>query len=216
MLLDLHTHSTASDDSRATVEQYVKWIDVLRRKGSHIDGFVLTEHRHFDHNLDYSYLSSDSGLVILKGAELDTDSGHFLVYGVNSCITNRLDFTNVDLRAVELVSICDEFGAIAVPAHPGRVGIGFAEFVKDGLSEFGSIETVEQLNGSNRPGEGERAQEMVEKYGFKGTGGSDAHIVSAIGTCLTKFQNYINSEEDLVKELRTMNFEAVTINEVSS
>ena len=80
MLLDLHTHSTASDDSRATVEQYVKWINLIRRKGGHIDGFVLTEHRQFDHGLDYSNLSSDSGLLILKGAELDTDSGHFLEY----------------------------------------------------------------------------------------------------------------------------------------
>ena len=216
MLLDLHTHSTASDDSRATVEQYVKWINLIRRKGGHIDGFVLTEHRQFDHGLDYSNLSSDSGLLILKGAELDTDSGHFLVYGVNSSVTNRLDFSNVNLSAVELVSICDEFGAIAIPAHPGRVGIGFAEFVKDDLLEFGSIKIVERLNGSNRPGEGERAQEIVEKFGFKGTGGSDAHIVSAIGTCLTKFENDIHSEEELVRELRSLDFIAVTAEEVST
>ena len=216
MLLDLHTHSTASDDSRASVEQYVKWINLIRRKGGHIDGFVLTEHRQFDHDLDYSNLSSDSGLLILKGAELDTDSGHFLVYGVNSSVTNRLDFSNVNLSAVELVSICDEFGAIAIPAHPGRVGIGFAEFVKDDLLEFGSIKIVERLNGSNRPGEGERAQEIVEKFGFKGTGGSDAHIVSAIGTCLTKFENDIHSEEDLVRELRSLDFIAVTTAEVST
>ena len=216
MLLDLHTHSTASDDSRATVEQYVKWINLIRRKGGHIDGFVLTEHRQFDHGLDYSNLSSDSGLLILKGAELDTDSGHFLVYGVNSSVTNRLDFSNVNLSAVELVSICDEFGAIAIPAHPGRVGIGFAEFIKDDLLEFGSIKIVERLNGSNRPGEGERAQEIVEKFGFKGTGGSDAHIVSAIGTCLTKFENDIHSEEDLVRELRSLDFIAVTAEAVST
>ena len=43
MLLDLHTHSVASDDSRATVEQYIKWANVLRKKGKSIDGFVLTE-----------------------------------------------------------------------------------------------------------------------------------------------------------------------------
>ena len=210
MLLDLHTHSTASDDSRATVEQYAKWSNVIRKKGGYIDGFVLTEHRQFDHHIDYSQLSSESGLLILKGAELDTDSGHFLVYGVNSAITNRIDFSNVNLRAVDLVSICDEYGGIAIPAHPGRVGIGFAEFIKDGISEFQSVKTVEQLNGSNRPGEGERAQEIVEKHGFKGTGGSDAHIVSAIGTCMTKFENDITNEEELVRELRSTKFEAVT------
>ena len=39
MIFDLHTHSTLSDDSRASVEQYIKWITVLRRKGYNIDGF---------------------------------------------------------------------------------------------------------------------------------------------------------------------------------
>ena len=29
MLLDLHTHSVSSDDSRATAEQYAKWAGVL-------------------------------------------------------------------------------------------------------------------------------------------------------------------------------------------
>ena len=216
MLLDLHTHSTASDDSRATVEQYVKWGDVIRKKGGNIDGFVLTEHRQFDHNLDYSRLSSESGLLILKGAELDTDSGHFLVYGITSEITNRLDFSNVNLRAVDLVYTCDEYGAIAIPAHPGRTGIGFAEFIKDGVAEFQSIRTVELLNGSNRPGEGERAEQLVEKYGFRGTGGSDAHIVSAIGTCMTKFASAITNEQDLVKELRSLKFEAVTAADTSN
>ena len=48
LFIDLHTHSTSSDDSRATVEQYVKWVGVLRKKRYWIDGFVLTEHRKFD------------------------------------------------------------------------------------------------------------------------------------------------------------------------
>ncbi len=52
MFLDLHTHSISSDDSRATVEQYVKWVDVLRRRRFRMDGFVLTEHRKFDFNKD--------------------------------------------------------------------------------------------------------------------------------------------------------------------
>ena len=48
MFLDLHSHSVSSDDSRATVEQYLKWIHVLRKRGFQADGIVLTEHRKFD------------------------------------------------------------------------------------------------------------------------------------------------------------------------
>jgi hypothetical protein len=56
MFLDLHSHSVSSDDSRATVEQYLKWIQVLRKREYTVDGFVLTEHRKFDSHLDYSRL----------------------------------------------------------------------------------------------------------------------------------------------------------------
>ena len=53
MYLDLHCHSVSSDDSRATVEQYLKWIQVLRKRGHTVDGIVLTEHRKFDFDQDY-------------------------------------------------------------------------------------------------------------------------------------------------------------------
>ena len=52
LYLDMHSHSVSSDDSRATVEQYVKWIQVLRKRGHTVDGIVLTEHRKFDFDKD--------------------------------------------------------------------------------------------------------------------------------------------------------------------
>ena len=34
MIIDMHSHSVFSDDSRATVEQYAKWISkVVKKKG---------------------------------------------------------------------------------------------------------------------------------------------------------------------------------------
>ena len=208
MFLDLHSHSVSSDDSRATVEQYVKWAPVIRRKGHRIDGFVLTEHRGFDFDKDYSALARDSGLVILKGSELDTNYGHFLVYGVTDELARRVDLAHVGLDAVELISAADDCGAIAVPAHPGRFGVGLYEFMDNG-ADFSGIRVVERLNGSNRPGEQQRAEELISKYGYLGTGGSDAHLVSAIGTCMTHFDNPISSEQDLVRELKAGRFHAV-------
>ena len=100
--LDLHSHSVASDDSRATVEQYVKWVKVLRRKGHQINGFVLTEHRQFDAENDYSYMQAESDVQILKGSELDTDCGHFLVYGVGEALLKEVNFAEVGLNAPPL------------------------------------------------------------------------------------------------------------------
>ena len=114
MLLDLHTHSVASDDSRATVDQYIKWVNVLRRKGIEIDGFVLTEHRQFNHDIDYVPLSRKSGVTVLRGAELDTDAGHFLVYGITESLSANIDFLDLSMNAEKLVMLCDKFGAIAI------------------------------------------------------------------------------------------------------
>ena len=210
MLLDLHTHSVSSDDSRATVEEYAKWIGVLRRKGHRIDGFVLTEHRHFDFDQDYSALSRDHDVVILKGSELDTNYGHFLVYGVTEALTTAIDFSDVGADAIKLVKAAEECGGIAIPAHPGRFGIGLCEFMENG-ADFSSIRVVEHLNGSNRAGEQERAEELIERYGHLGTGGSDAHMVSAIGSCMTRFDSPITDEQELVRELRSGNFQAVRL-----
>ena len=212
MFLDLHTHSVASDDSRATVEQYVKWIGMLRRKGYRIDGFVLTEHRQFDFDRDYSALAAEGDVLILKGAELDTRVGHFLVFGITPELTRRIDLTDVGMDAMELMRVAAETGGIAIPAHPGRFGIGLYEFMGNG-TDYSGLTIVEHLNGSNRPGEQGRAEELIAKYGYKGTGGSDAHLVSAIGACMTEFERPVATEEELVRELISGDFRAVRLEE---
>ena len=214
MFIDLHTHSVSSDDSRAKVEQYVKWVGVLRRKGYRLDGFVLTEHRKFDFDKDYSALAAANDVLVLKGSELDTNCGHFLVYGVNEELASRIDLGDVHMDAPELVQVAEECGAIAFPAHPGRFGIGFCEYVGE-VDGFDSVRIVERLNGSNRPGEQERADELIDEYGYLGTGGSDAHVVSAIGSCLTQFDGEVRSETDIVELLRAGAFRAVRLEDTA-
>ena len=215
MFLDLHSHSTSSDDSRATVEQFVKWAGVIRRKGYRIDGFVLTEHRKFDFDKDYAQLGRDNDLLILKGSELDTNCGHFLVYGVTEELTSRVNFADVAMDAPTLVNAALECGGIAVPAHPGRYGIGLYEFIDSG-ADFSAISVVEHLNGSNRPGEQERAEELIERMGYRTVGGSDAHSVSAIGACMTSFENPIADVADLVSELRAGAYRPVRLEETAA
>ena len=215
MFIDLHTHSVSSDDSRATVEQYVKWVGVLRRKGYRMDGFVLTEHRKFDFDKDYSALAAENDVLVLKGSELDTNCGHFLVYGVTETLTSRIDFGNVHMDAAELVRSAEECGAIAIPAHPGRFGIGFCEYVGE-VDGFDGVQVVERLNGSNRPGEQERADALIDQRGYLGTGGSDAHVVSAIGSCMTQFDGKVRSEADLVELLRAGAFRAVHLDDATA
>jgi len=199
MILDLHTHSEASEDSRAPVEAYLKWL-VRKRSILPIDGIVLTEHRQWSQRVDYRSLEDQYGLLILRGAEVETDYGHILVYGVNDRITERFDFTNVRLSAQELVPAVTEMGGIALPCHPGRPTIGLYEHYATKPPIEGVV-AVEALNGGSRRGENERVHELIERHGYRAFGGSDSHLVSLIGVCATEFDCGIRTTDDLVAAL---------------
>jgi predicted metal-dependent phosphoesterase TrpH len=208
MYLDMHSHSVSSDDSRATVEQYLKWIQVLRKRGHTVDGIVLTEHRKFDADLDYSTLAEQYNVLVLKGSELDTMYGHFLVYGVTEPLTREINFADVRMDARELMKAASQHGAVALPAHPGRFGIGLVDYMEKGET-FADVGIVELLNGGSRQGENERASELCSQEGYLGIGGSDAHLTSHIGTCLTNFEESISNEQELVEAIHGGRFKPV-------
>jgi predicted metal-dependent phosphoesterase TrpH len=210
MYFDLHCHSVSSDDSRATVEQYLKWIQVLRKRNYEVDGIVLTEHRKFDFDKDYSELAANYGVIVLKGSELDTRYGHFLVYNVTKQLANDIDFSDVRMDARDLMRAASHHGSLAIPAHPGRFGIGLIEFMNQG-EVFEDIKIVERLNGGGRPGENERADELCESKGYLGTGASDAHLASHVCTCMTRFEANIQTEYDLVEALGSGEFMPVKL-----
>ena len=214
MYFDLHCHSVSSDDSRATVEQYLKWIQVLRKRGYTVDGIVLTEHRKFDFDKDYAQLANDYGVVVLKGSELDTRFGHFLVYNVSQGLADDIDFADVRMDARELMKAAQHHGALAIRAHPGRFGIGLVEFMDKG-EIFEDVKIVERLNGGGRPGENERADELCDSQGYLGTGASDAHLASHVCVCMTNFEMDISNETDLVAALLSGNFSPVRLEETS-
>jgi predicted metal-dependent phosphoesterase TrpH len=142
---------------------------------------------------------------VLKGSELDTRFGHFLVYGVNDGLTSDIDFTDVKLDARELMKAARHHGAIALPAHPGRFGIGLVDYMASG-EEFPDVNIVERLNGGSRAGENERAAELCQEKGYLGIGCSDAHLASHICTCVTNFQADIRNEQGLVEALLSGDF----------
>jgi len=207
MILDLHTHSIKSDDGRAKVRNYCQWI---RSREIAIDGFVLTEHRQWDGESDYAELAREFDLTILKASEVETDYGHVLVFGVNDALTRAFDFGNIHLSLADVIAACNGNDAIAVPCHPGRKRVGMAAHMET-LGVPAGVRIVETLNGGSRDGEDDIALEMAQRHHYLGIGGSDAHIVSHIGRCATKFPNPVNTERELVEALRAERFTAVSL-----
>src|SRR5262247_653225 len=186
MILDMHLHSERSDDSRAPVEAYLK---LLQRKRDErpLDGIVLTEHRQFDLRRDFRPLEDQYGVRILNAAEVETDYGHVLVYGVNADILARFDFTNVRLPAQEVITEVTRLGGVALPCHPGRPNVGLCAHYQTKPPLEGVV-AVEALNGGSKKGEDARVQELIVRYGYGAYGGSDSHLVSFVGICATQFE----------------------------
>ena len=207
MILDLHSHSIKSDDGRAKVGNYCQWI---RSRNIGIDGFVLTEHRQFDFESDYSGLAEQFGLVILKGSEVETEYGHVLVFGVTEPLTHEFDFASVALSLEGVIEACDRHDAVAVPCHPGRKRVGMGAHIET-LGPPKGVRIVETRNGGSRGDEDDIAHRMADRFNYIGIGGSDAHIVSQIGRCATRFPNPVTSESELVEALRAEDFEAISL-----
>jgi predicted metal-dependent phosphoesterase TrpH len=205
MILDLHNHSIKSDDGRAKVENYCQWI---RRRGLPIDGFVLTEHRQWDGESDYRGLEDQHGLLILKGSEVETEYGHVLLFGVNDDLVHAFDFARIDLPLAKVLEVAARCGAFAVPCHPGRPKVGMRAHI-EARGPVAGVEVIETLNGGSRGRENDDALELAAVHGWRGVGGSDAHIVSHVGRCATRFENPIRDEQDLVRELRLGRYEAI-------
>ena len=174
---------------------------------------MLTEHRQFDPAVSYDALAEQYETVVLRGAELETEVGHVLVYGISEEFARRFDLSSVHLPSAEIFRVARETGGFAVGAHAGRASIGLAEHVAAGYSLEGVVEAVETLNGGSSDAENALALELAQEHGLGCVGGSDAHYVSAIGRCLTAFARPITTIEDLVAELASGDYYPVTIEE---
>lgn len=207
MIIDLHTHSIVSDDGRAKVENYCRWI---RKRSIPLDGFVLTEHRLFDDASDYRPLEDEFGLSIMKASEVETNYGHVLVFGVNADLRAAFDFGAIGLPLENVVRESERCGAIAVPCHPGRTKVGMCAHI-DSLGPVEGVRVIETLNGGSRGNENEMAAALADREGYQRVGGSDSHIVSHIGRCATRIGRSIEDVGDLVSALREGDCEAVAL-----
>ena len=73
---------------------------------------------------------------------------------------------------------------------------------------------IEVRSGGSRKGEDEKSQSLADRHGYLGVGGSDAHIVSHIGRCATRFPREIRDERMVDFELVPQS--AVSMNDVLS
>ena len=201
MILDMHVHTAASDDSIATIEGYIDLIQAYRQFHP-FDGFVLTEHRSYTPGLNLQRYWDTHGVRIFQGIEMDTNLGHLLVYGINDRVLERFDVTKRMHDGRRIIPELASLGAFAAPSHPFRESV-FGPIMERNPGEIAGMHTIEAHNGQNRPEQNSRAADLCERHGLRALGGSDAHYVSPLWflTCATNFEDIITSEAELVEAL---------------
>lgn len=185
--IDLHVHSTASPDSRATIEQVA---DAAANAG--LNGFALTDHNSI---LGWRWIDRIREryprLFVVPGVEVSTKEGHLLVYGVSELPPIRRPLE-------ETVEWVERHGGVAVLAHPLRLahGVGAA------LARRARVHAIESLNGHNSEVTNARAELIAAHRAIGTTGGSDAHDGESVGRAFTIFPEEPTSIEELLQSIR--------------
>jgi predicted metal-dependent phosphoesterase TrpH len=214
VILDMHVHTAASDDSTATIEGYVELI-VAYRKFHPFDGFVLTEHRTYTPGLSLRRYWDEYGVLVLQGVEIDTNIGHLLVYGINDRVLERFDLSQRMHDGRRIISELTSLGAAAAPSHPFRES-AFGTVMERDITEVSGVQMLESYNGQNRQKQNERAAALAAQHNLRELGGSDAHYLSPrwFLTCATAFDDTFTSSEELVEALHYGTYSPIVLPEV--
>lgn len=201
VILDMHVHTAASDDSTATIEGYIELILAYRRMHP-FDGFVLTEHRTYTPGLNLQRYWDEYGVLVIQGIEMDTNLGHLLVYGVNDRVLEYFDVTKRLHDGRQIIPALTRLGAVAAPSHPFRESV-FGSIMERDMTEVAGVQILESYNGQNSRKQNERAAALAVQHDLHGLGGSDAHYLNPkwFLTCATEFDDTIVSPEALVEAL---------------
>lgn len=175
-------------------------------KSSGLDGICLTDHDTFWTYDEISKLSSRHNFVIFQGCEINTESGHALVFGLD-----KYEFGMH--RAEFLRASVEKAGGAMIAAHPYRrrfleepaERLGARKEMLERASQdrfFEMCQGIEALNGRGLTIQNEFSFELGKILSANMTGGSDAHKVEQLGTVATEFQRPVSCLQDLIQELR--------------
>ncbi len=211
MLIDLHTHSyPQSDDSFMSVDELIEG-----SKSLGLDGICLTDHDSFWTDEEVQNLSTKHNFLVLPGCEINTESGHVLVFG--------LGIYEFGMHKAEfLQAAIEKAGGAMIAAHPYRRR--FLEEpaerpgVRDEMLErasgdvfFQMCQGIEALNGRGLTVQNEFSQELGGILSTNMTAGSDAHKIEQIGTVATEFQRPVSCLQDLIRELRGGRYQPIDL-----
>jgi predicted metal-dependent phosphoesterase TrpH len=180
---DLHIH-TRKSDGRPTVREVLEHVSQHAR----LDVIAITDHDTIAGALEAAKLAREYTVEVIVGEEISSREGHILGLFLHEAV-------RPGLNAMDTVRAIHEQGGIAIAAHPfirahaqipsvGRCRLGVGAALRrvpfDGVEVINSFPSLAWAN--------MRAQRFNSRYARSAEiGGSDAHVVEAIGKGYTSF-----------------------------
>jgi predicted metal-dependent phosphoesterase TrpH len=211
-IIDMHVHTiVGSMDSDISPKRLAE-----QAKEVGLDGVAITEHLHMWRADEAQRFREEHGLFVFNAREYTTDMGHVGVFGLPADVKG--------LRyASDLRRACQEYNAFMVMNHPFRYYPGPSSLLfgdrwreqhlpLDEVSAhpvFSMVDAIEVMNGGCIDRENKLACEVAAHLRKPTVGGSDAHMPLEVGRFATMFEATINSEQQMLEELRAGRFRAV-------
>ena len=179
-------------------------IDTAKSHG--LAGICLTDHDTFWSMDRVREPSVKHEFLVLPGSEINTDTGHVLVFGLDEYVfgLHKPSF---------LLEKDSTKSGVMIAAHPHR-----RRFLEDpghkpeareemlqrahGDDFFQMCHAVEGFNGRATEVQNSFSHELGERLGAKMSAGSDAHRLEQVGTAATYLEEKISSLADLIKQIK--------------
>ena len=215
MIIDIHTHTCPlSHDSDLSPDALI-----VAAKSAGLDGVCLTEHDAFWSESEVEALRRKHQFPVFAGAELNTEEEHLIVFGLKQWLVgmSHADFV------IEKVK---EFNGAVVVAHPFRRKIlrrhedlGDERFNRelDNACKnplFSKVDALEVQNAHANEHENNFSAELARRLNQHTTGGTDAHEAADVGHAATYFEREIKSLDELIIELKSSRFRALSPQEI--
>ncbi|MDI6735003.1 MAG: PHP domain-containing protein [bacterium] len=196
MIIDLHIHTLIGSHC-SIIEIRDLIIQVKRLK---LDGICITDHNNTAGIWPTKKLGEEEGIKVFGGIEVRTREGDVIVF------SKDIDTIKVPVGIVDLISWVQEREGVIIPVHPFRRGVPSLD---NRLYEIPGFDAIEILNGNCTQEMNILAWLASLKLKIPGTGGSDAHTLKQVGKYATMFDVQIETEEELIKAIKSGNYQAV-------
>ncbi len=200
--IDLHIHTRKySGCSFISHEEVIGQAHAAR-----LDGIALTEHgmRWPDEEFKrFRKEAAANGIILINGQEIHArnsrgqSEGEYLIFGLGRSVTEPL-------CARELVATVHAEGGILIAAHPYKLSRGGRShyYGAGDLIYNLNIDGIELCHPDHSDMAMKKVRQAMDVMKIPGTGGSDAHKILNIGSCVTLFEKPVRDEKDFLQEIR--------------